>query len=334
MTMKWVRRVLFGVLLLVLLLATLTWFAGKSAQSDLVKQYPPPGQLVDAGGFKLHIHCVGERGPSVVMDAGLNEFSVQWAGIQSEVAKFARACVYDRAGLGWSEMGSPPRTSEMMVKELHTLLGNAGIAAPYLLVGHSFGGMNMRLYTQRYPSEVRGMVLVDAAHEQQPLRIPGLQTAAAQLIEQFETLARFTSLGLLALSPGDIPARGLSGAALAQYRALLASTRYFEAAIMETQGLDTSFAQVRDAKLGTFGTLPLRVLSRGQPDFLQGVSDADNLHYQQVWKEMQLELAALSANGRQIVATQSAHYIHLTEPQLVIDAIRSIAEENISDPPR
>ncbi|NTU81141.1 MAG: alpha/beta hydrolase [Chloroflexales bacterium] len=113
------------------------------------------------------------------MDAGANDFSLFWARVQPEVVRIARVCVYDRAGLGWSEPSPHERTSPTMVRELHTLLERAGEPGPYVLVGHSLGGLNMRLFAQQHPAEVVGLVLVDAAHEEQDLRLPHLRAAAA-----------------------------------------------------------------------------------------------------------------------------------------------------------
>ena len=133
------------------------------------KKYPPPGRLVDVGGYRLHIHCLEREsekgGPTVVMDAGIGECSLGWSLVQPEIAKFAHVCTYDRAGLGWSDSAPTARTSQQIVSDLHALLGNAGIEPPYVMVGHSFGGLNLRLYASRFPEEVAGMVLVDSAHE-------------------------------------------------------------------------------------------------------------------------------------------------------------------------
>ena len=127
----------------------------------------PPGKLVDIGGYQLHVNCTGKGSPTVILDAGFGCDSTAWLTVQPEIAKFARVCSYDRAGLGWSDPGPKPRTSQQIVKELHTLLAKADIRSPYVLVGHSFGGYNVRLYAGHYPDEVVGMVLVDANHHHQ-----------------------------------------------------------------------------------------------------------------------------------------------------------------------
>lgn len=322
----WAGRILLGGAILLLILGALIAWAGASAKDALAKQYPAPGQLVDVGGYKMHLHCTGHGSPTILMDAGNNEFSTTWAAVQPELQQVAQVCVYDRAGFGWSESSPSPRTSETMVKELHTLLVNASVEGPYVLVGHSFGGMNMRLYAQRYPADVAGMVLVDSAHEEQTLRVPAMKNAVAPLLSQFRVLAMMNSLGLLALSPEDIPSRGLPDEALAQYRAILATSHYFETAIAETEALEQSFAEVRAAKITSFGDLPLVVISRGMSDPLPGFSEAEAQQYEQAWQVMQSELVALSTNSRQVIAEQSGHYIQLQQPQLVIEAVVQVVE--------
>src|ERR671938_464341 len=129
------------------------------------RRYPSPGQLVDVGGYRLHIQCVGTGSPTVVLDAGLGGSSLDWSLIQPELGRTTRVCAYDRAGMGWSDAGPQPRTPRQIADELHTLLTNAGIAGPYVLVGHSLAGKNVRLFTIAHPDQVAGMVLVDARSE-------------------------------------------------------------------------------------------------------------------------------------------------------------------------
>lgn len=128
-------------------------------------KYLPIGKMVDVGGYRLHINSTGTDGPTVVLDAGIGCHSLEWALVQPEIAKFTKVCSYDRAGYGWSDESPLERTSANIAVELHTLLHNAGIPGPYILVGHSFGGANIRLYASKYPDEVLGIVLVDSAHE-------------------------------------------------------------------------------------------------------------------------------------------------------------------------
>jgi pimeloyl-ACP methyl ester carboxylesterase len=133
------------------------WVAGSMAKANLMKQYPFPGRLVDVRGFKMHINCVGQGSPTVILVGGLDDFTITWSLIQPEVAKASRVCSYDRAGLGWSQSSPNRRTSGNMVKELHTLLVNANVKGPHVMVGHSFGGALVQLYAHNYPDEVVGM---------------------------------------------------------------------------------------------------------------------------------------------------------------------------------
>jgi pimeloyl-ACP methyl ester carboxylesterase len=123
-----------------------------------------PGRLVDVGGFRLHLHCAGSGAPAVVMDAALAGSSISGSLIQPDVARLTRACSYDRAGFGWSDAGPMPRTAGRVADELRVLLDRGGVAPPFVLVGHSFGGLVMRIFAARYRGEVSGLVLVDPAH--------------------------------------------------------------------------------------------------------------------------------------------------------------------------
>ena len=136
------------------------------------------GGLVDVGGYRLRIECIGAGKPTVVMDAGLAQDRSTWGQVPSGVAAFTRVCTYDRAGLGESEAGAKPRTSQQIVAELQVLLKRAGIQSPYLLVGHSFGGANVRLFASQHPDAVVGIVLVDASQEDQTARYAELMTAS------------------------------------------------------------------------------------------------------------------------------------------------------------
>lgn len=330
---RWIVRIALTGGILLILLGLATWLAGSEARSRLVRQYPPPGERVDVGGFKLHLNCIGQGNPTVILEAGLRSFSVHWALVQPEVARFTRVCAYDRAGLGWSDPGPLPRTSEVMVQELHTLLVNAQVPGPYLLVGHSFGGLNVRLFAHHFPDEVAGLVLVDAVHEELDLRISAYERANAQLNRQFRQLALLRGAGIVALFPQAIPEGGLPAGAFAQYGAILATTRYFENATAESLGLETSYAQFRAAGIGSLGEMPLFVLSRSFGEPLPGLSTLENQRAEEQWQQLQAELAALSSNGERIMAETSGHNIPLQQPELVVEAIRVLASPALEPAP-
>src|SRR3954447_27034480 len=126
--------------------------------------FPPPGRLIDVGGWRLHLNCSGaskEGQPTVILELGLGDFSVEWSLVQPRIAATARVCSYDRAGDGWSDLGPYPRTLHQIVYELHTLLERANVRPPLLLVGHSYGGWLVQLYASEYAPQVAGIVLVE-----------------------------------------------------------------------------------------------------------------------------------------------------------------------------
>jgi pimeloyl-ACP methyl ester carboxylesterase len=291
---------------------------------------PPIGQLVDMGGYRLHLACQGEGGPTVVMEAAIGETGLLWSLVQPAVAKTTRACVYDRAGLGWSDPSPKPRTAAVMVEELRVLLRTAQVPGPYVLVGHSLGGLLVRLYAARYRQEVAGLVLVDSAHEEQYRRAP---KEIQELLPQFEEQARqqYESLRALivsgSLDAGMLPVSpGLPAAAAETFRALVAAgPKHVETLIAEQQAVQVIHAALAAAGITSLGDLPLVVLSHGQPMVMPGLTDAVNQAYEQLWQELQAELAGLSSRGRLVVAQDSGHYIQLERPQLVIDAIGQVA---------
>src|SRR5215212_10229396 len=163
--MRRIWRPLLGLVVALLVLAVAGAIYQAIATALAERAYPPPGEMVDVGGYSLHINCVGQGSPTVVLDSGSGGFSAQWVRVQREASDTRRVCVSDCAGMGWSEMGPEPRDAKQISSELHTLLSKAGIEGPYVLVGHSFGGLSMLTYTARYPEEVAGVTLVDSSTE-------------------------------------------------------------------------------------------------------------------------------------------------------------------------
>src|SRR3712207_2211553 len=156
--MRWIGKTLLWAVVVLLALAVLGAIYQTVAMEIDRRTYPPPGQLVQVGGHRLHIRCVCRGTPTVILEAANGGMSAHWVRAQQEVARTTRACAYDRAGLGWSEPGQRPRDARRISSELHHLLGNAGIEGPYVLVGHSYGGLYVRTYADRYHDEVAGVV--------------------------------------------------------------------------------------------------------------------------------------------------------------------------------
>lgn len=308
------------------LAAVLTLAVGAAAQDHEVP--PPPGRLVDVGDHRLHIHCVGEPGPTVVFDTGAGAWSIHARAVQKRVAREGgvRVCAYDRAGLGWSEPGPGPRTSRRMAAELHVLLERAGLEAPYVLVGHSLGGYNARLFAQEHPDEVAAVVLVESAHEEQWDRLPqearSLVSAAVVSYRQAAEAARAGALPPEALPPCSL---GEPEAVVCRaHRAEMLQSTTYETMAAEMDAAIESATEVADT--GDLGDLPLAVVSaRHSFDAFAGTGiplEAANV----AWMEMQRELTGLSANSTHHVSEEGDHRILRTDPDRVVEAILDVLD--------
>jgi pimeloyl-ACP methyl ester carboxylesterase len=165
--MRWMGKALLWLVFALLVLAVSGAIYQVIAPQRAERDYPPPGEMVDAVGYSLHINCAGRGSPTVILDGGTGEMSANWGLVQREVSHTTRVCAYDRAGMGWSERGPEPRDARRITGELRALLDGAGIDGPYVLVGHSFGGLYMQTYAARHPDEVAGMSLIESSHPQQ-----------------------------------------------------------------------------------------------------------------------------------------------------------------------
>jgi pimeloyl-ACP methyl ester carboxylesterase len=161
---SWIRGILLILALAILTLAILGANYQAIATWIDARNYPPAGQMVDVGGYKLHLYCSGSGSPTVILDARFPGTVSNWAWVQPEVAKTTQVCAYDRAGLGWSESGPGPHDAMHGARELHNLLDAAHMRGPYILVGHSLGGLTVRMFADQYPDEVAGMVLIEATN--------------------------------------------------------------------------------------------------------------------------------------------------------------------------
>lgn len=300
------------ILLTALLLGVFAAVPGARAD-DSFYDVPAPGKRVDLGGYKLHIHCEGEGGPTVVLDAGLGDWSSHWTAVQKLLRVEVQVCSYDRAGYGWSDPGPRPRDSARIVSELHSLLQLSGIRPPYLLVGHSFGGLNMRLYASTYPDEVAGLVLVDASH---PESLP------YQRNEEGTAPATSFANQLMVMYPVEPDQVNLPLEAQAAIRDNLLHTKSLVTSRAEYRHLGASVKALMKAP--PLGDVPLVVLGRGQRQWPQ---DADGNAREQSWQLQQQELARLSSRGVYRTAAQSGHHIHLDQPELVVDAVRELLTE-------
>ncbi len=307
--------------------------------------YAAPGRLVDVGGYRLHLNCTGNTGPTVVLIAGAGDFSFDWGLVQPDVARFARVCSYDRAGFAWSDPGPTPNTMRQEAYELHALLQAAGIKGPYVLVGHSIGGLIARVYAEHYPKEISGMVLVDATHEDTTLMyqgklvrvrdgaqgrpVPASQTMQSsppkpptkEDIEQFKFNQQ--TFGAPKISP---PFDKLPPSAQAMRLWFLSQPpRVAAGADLWAEELQLMYA-ARAKTPYQLGNMPLVVLlpkpECGNPP--PGISVDEWKRINDEKRQQKIGFTNLSHNSKLIVAGKSGHHIQLDEPQIVIDAVRLV----------
>jgi len=282
------------------------------AESSDAKAYPPPGQLVDVGGYRLHINCVGTGSPTVIIEAGLGDWSTGWNFVQQGVAEATRVCTYDRAGWGWSEAGPLPRDAAQFAQELHTLLQNANIPGPYVMVGHSLGGFAVRVFAHEYASEVAGVVLVDSMSRRQftqsQVEASPQADTQSQPFSISALLARFGIVRLLARPLGIMPAGTPDEDA---YFSRMVRVQSVQTLTNESQRMPAS--SVEASAVTTFGDLPLIVLTA-------------KLNPIQGWQEWQTELLQLSSNSQHLFA-ESDHNIHFEKPDAAIAAILQMVQQ-------
>lgn len=284
----------------------------------------PPGQLFDIGGGRLHAQILGEGAPAVVMDSGLGATSLLFAAVLPAVAEFTTAVAFDRAGYPWSDPAppAPPRSSSQIVDELRRLLAAAQVPPPYVLVGLSFGAINMLTYARRFRSEVAGLVLVDPSHPQMWRRVPmvpgpGGMVSSLKFMRQLARWGLFRRFGrrlgpLLTVKPDRLPP-----AAADAYLAQIGDPAFYDAAIAEALSAEESFAGA-DLQPGELGDLPLLVLSAG--DWTQGFPRA----MKQAMLGLHAEMAAYAHQGEHRIVPDSSHAIPADQPQAVVDAISDV----------
>jgi pimeloyl-ACP methyl ester carboxylesterase len=322
---RWTRRIVGAAVLLTLLLLIAGFGYQMLATRTDLRKYPPPGQMVDIGSRRLHLKCVGSGSPTVVMESGLGETSLDWDLVQPQVAEFTRACAYDRAGYGWSDPGQEPRDGTEITTELDKLLTDAELTGPYVLVGHSLGGLYARVFTSRYPAKVVGMVLIDATPEDLWSK-PEFPRPTPSRISLYLSKA-FSYLGLLRLLRQPIGDLYLSQKFSLSTRTMAEAMGYRSQSVntvfAEAQSLESSMSQSRSFK--TFNNKPLIVLVHGIADESAAGREKDS-RKEQIWKELQTELASRSTNSKLIIAEKSRHFILFDQPDVVIDAIRQVVE--------
>jgi pimeloyl-ACP methyl ester carboxylesterase len=253
--------------------------------------YPMPGRLIDVGGHSLHLDCTGTGSPTVVLEPGLGEPSTAMAWIAPDVATTTRVCVYDRAGRGWSESASAPQDGVQVATDLHTLLERAGEPGPYVLAGHSAGGIYILNFAQRYPQQVAGVALLDSMHPEQYTKIASWPAFYEMFRRVSALLPPLSRLGVGrafgGTGYGDLPPLARD-----EQRAFWSTPRHGRSVRDEFSELRTAMAQVQS--MTSLGDRPLVVVTAAK-EAAGG------------WMEAQDELAALSTNGDHRIVSDATH---------------------------
>ncbi|HEX3752996.1 MAG TPA: alpha/beta hydrolase [Streptosporangiaceae bacterium] len=280
------------------------------------RRFPPPGRLVPVGGDRrLHLYEVGEGTPAVVIVPALSGSILEWLHIVGELQQDTRVCVYDRAGIGWSDPPPPGRlTIPAMAADLYALLEASGIAPPYVVAGHSLGGVVARRFAADHPKQVCGLVLVDSSHDDQAARLPWRQGAGANLEFALRRQARILGARRLGAALGLTPDLEASVAIAAppEYagaaRAISLSTLSRRTTVAEMLLAARHRNQPPD-----LGSLPLTVLTSATTTLA-------------VWPQLQDELAATSTASQHVHAHHAGHNIHIDEPEAVVRVLRDMID--------
>ena len=313
------------------------WFYQRLGLRRDARRFPPPGQSFDIGGRRLHLYALGSGDPAVILEAGISATSLNWRHIQHAVSGFTRAVAYDRGGLGWSDPSLTPRTPSDIARELRTLLRAAAIEPPYVLVGHSFGALVVRRYALLYPEEVAGVVLVDPL---QPGEWAPLTPKQRRMLTIGQRLCRrgamLAHIGLVRLAVASfkagsclLPAAldktvGVRGTSVMNrligeiakmprevwpiVTAHWSDPKSFHGIAAHLEALPAGAGEMLDAP--PLQAVPVTVLTAGR----NGPVSIDSIR-------------AVSEDARHIVAQDSGHWIHLDQPDLVIDAVRHVVDQ-------
>jgi pimeloyl-ACP methyl ester carboxylesterase len=314
-------------------------------------RFPAPGRMVMVDGHQMHIHCTGAGSPTVVMDAGLGGWSLDWSAVQPDIATFTRVCSYDRAGFGWSEPGAAPGDAQHAVENLHSLLTNSGERGPFVVVGHSNGGLRAMLYAHAYPQEVTGVVLVDptprATDEERVAFLPPTEQAEYLALVQalkpemggdetsfFELMRRLRPFGIPRLLTDVLlqgsPYEYVSAEVQPAFQFGMNQRGRLATHIAETEHRQANIDRVR--ALESFGSMPLAVLASTKMTLFYKDARPANLPPRLVeliektaW-EAKLDMSRLSANSTMTPIERSGHFIQFDRADSVIQAVQQMVE--------
>ena len=281
------------------------------------RHWPEMGRLVEANGIKMQIHCTGRGSPTVILEAGLGDILTEWKHLQPAIAKHTRVCSYDRAGYGRSDPGILPRISRQIAIELHTLLNNAGEAPPFILVGHSFGGYNVRLYNALFPNQVAGVILVDSTQEDQyALLPPAWKALSVQQLKRYQRQATWAPV-FVGLGIARLTLRAQMDGILDENAYLILQSKYVKTRASEAEFIEVSAEQARSA--GSVGNKPLIILTAGKQD---------DSEFHRIWvNELQPRLEGLSTHSERIIVADSGHDMPTEKPEAIISAVERLLRE-------
>ncbi len=307
--------------------AGLASFAILVLPAHLPGQQPaPPGRIIAVDGVRFHLNCQGQGSPTFVVENGAGGWSIAWSGIQDSMAQSVRFCTFDRAGHGWSGPSPAPRRASIMVDELHGALHTAGESGPFVLVGHSFGGYLVRIYADRYPTDVGGIALVESAQEDQWTKLPPEVNAFIDAgVAQLEQAARAVDAGMV--RPEMLPPHPVYNQRPdwdSSYRAVSTTPAHYQALIATIQLMPESVQDLRTT--GSLGDLPLLVISAGNSFGAFLNSPIPQPAANTKWMELQRRLVKLSTRSRHVIDETATHNINWDNPALIVQELRILAD--------
>ncbi|WP_343607991.1 alpha/beta hydrolase [Chryseobacterium oranimense] len=325
-TLKWIKRILMALLLIIFLLL-MAGFVFERISRSIAEKIKPDGQFAEVENHKMHYLQQGKGGPTVVFETAFDPAGhLQWYHIQQNLPKSYTTFSYDRSGILWSERGANPKTGEKMAEELHTLLEKSKAPKPYILVGHSFGGMLTRFFVHKYPKDVAGVVLVDS---QYPSDEKYLSPQLYKMVNQ-------------GLPGGFLKFANTFGAARLMFKNMFPENNQYQYqnsvmpdllyksadATLEEQDHMKS-VKTEAAAINTFGSVPLYVITAGDKTKYDSFIKDQKIKYEMLgaWDKMQKDLLNLSTDSKQIIAEKSGHYINQDQPEVIEKAVNDMVEK-------
>lgn len=325
-TLKWIKRILMALLLIIFLLL-MAGFVFERISRSIAEKIKPDGQFAEVENHQMHYLQQGKGGPTVVFETAFDPAGhLQWYHIQQNLPKSYTTFSYDRSGILWSERGANPKTGEKMAEELHTLLEKSKAPKPYILVGHSFGGMLTRFFIHKYPKDVAGVILVDS---QYPSDEKYLSPQLYKMVNQ-------------GLPGGFLKFANTFGAARLMFKNMFPENNQYQYqnsvmpallyksadATLEEQDHMKS-VKTEAAAINTFGSVPLYVITAGDKTKYDSFIKDQKIKNEMLgaWDKMQKDLLNLSTDSKQIIAEKSGHYINQDQPEVIEKAVNDMVEK-------